>query len=221
VIPAGKTTALVGPSGAGKTTLVNLLMRLSQPTAGEILTDGETLDSFDLLSWRARLALVTQHPYIFNATIRENIAYGVKEASEEQIAQAATRANAYEFIAQLPQGFETRTGSRGLLLSDGQRQRIALARALVREPDILILDEATNAMDSIAESAVIDALRLSPKAMTIIVIAHRLSIVEHAENIVVLEQGEMREVGTLEQLREKDGLFARLYKQQTATLERK
>lgn len=219
VIPAGKMTALVGPSGAGKTTLANLLLGLRHPTAGEIFADGARLDSFDIGSWRARISLVTQHPYIFSATIRENIAYGLEGASEEQIVQAARRANAQEFIAQLPRGFDTRIGSRGVLLSDGQRQRIALARALVREPDVLILDEATNAMDSISESAVKEALRQQKGKITIIVIAHRLSMVEDADNIIVLKGGELQEEGTPERLLESDGLFARLYKQQSGPSE--
>jgi ATP-binding cassette, subfamily B, bacterial MsbA len=220
IIPSGTTTALVGPSGAGKTTLVNLLLGLRRATSGQILVDGENLDTVEISSWRSRLSLVTQNAYIFNSTIRDNIAYGLEGASEEQIVQAAERANAFEFIKQLPRSLDTIIGSRGILLSDGQRQRIALARALVREPQILILDEATNAMDSISEHVVMESLRQLNGTMTIIIIAHRLSTIEYANRIVVLEQGRLREEGTTEQLRQMDGLFSNLYKQQNSAQER-
>ncbi len=210
-IPRGKTTALVGPSGAGKSTLINLICRFYDVTEGETFVDGRPLREFDLASWRSRMAIVSQDVYIFSTTVRENIAYGCLDATEAEIIAAAKQANAHEFIMQLPQGYDTKVGDRGIRLSGGQRQRIALARAIVRNPQILILDEATNALDSISEHLIQEALNTLSQNRTVIVIAHRLSTIEQAEQIIVINEGRVAEQGNLQQLLEHDGLFAQLY----------
>lgn len=210
-IPANKTTALVGPSGAGKSTLISLLLRLYDVTEGEIYIDDHPLRALDLASWRNRIALVTQDVYIFNSTVRSNIAYGRLDATEDEILASAKQADAHEFISQLPQGYDTRVGDRGVRLSGGQRQRISLARAIVRNPEILVLDEATNAVDSISEHLIQDALDTLRENRTLIVIAHRLSTIEQADHIIVLEEGRVREQGDTPHLLKLDGLFARLY----------
>jgi subfamily B ATP-binding cassette protein MsbA len=213
-IPRGKTTAFVGPSGAGKSTLISLLCRFSDPTTGEIYIDGCPLPQLDLNSWRNRIAIVSQDIYMFSTTIRENIAYGRLEATNEDIIAAAKLANAHEFILQLSYGYETRVGDRGVRLSGGQRQRIALARAIIRNPDILILDEATNALDSISEDLIQEALATLSQNRTIVVIAHRLSTIEQADQIIVLNQGRVVEQGNFQQLLDHHGLFTQLYQLQ-------
>lgn len=213
-ILSGKTTALVGPSGAGKSTLINLICRFYDVTAGEICVDGYSLNSLDLRDWRSRIAIVNQDIHIFSTTIRENIAYGRLEASDQDILTAAKQAHAHEFIADLPLGYDTPVGDRGFRLSGGQRQRIALARAIVRDPDILILDEATNALDTLSEHLIQAALEKFSRDRTVIVIAHRLSTIEQADKIVVLDKGEIVEQGTLSQLLSHKGLFNQLYQLQ-------
>lgn len=210
-IPRGKMTALVGPSGAGKSTLISLLCRFYDPTEGEIEIDGCPLREFDLHSWRERIAIVSQDIYLFNTTVRENIAYGRLEATDDEIIEAATLANAHEFICQLPHGYETKVGDLGGRLSGGQCQRLALARAIVRNPEILILDEATNSLDSIAENLIQEALNTLSQNRTVIVIAHRLSTIEQADQIIVLNKGQVVEQGKLQQLLKLNGLFAKLY----------
>lgn len=210
-IPRGKTTALVGPSGAGKSTLIGLICRFYDVTAGEIAVDGCPLQQLNLADWRSRMAIVSQDVHIFSSTVGENIAYGRLEATKAEIVAAASLANAHDFISNLPQGYDTRVGDRGIRLSGGQRQRIALARAIVRNPEILILDEATNALDSISEHLIQEALNTLSHNRTVIVIAHRLSTVEQADQIIVLEAGKVIEQGNLQQLLKLDGLFARLY----------
>lgn len=210
-IPRGKTTALVGPSGAGKSTLIGLLCRFYDVTEGEIYVDGCPLRQLNLESLRSRLAIVSQDIHMFSATIRENIAYGRLEATEDEIIAAAKLANADEFISQFPYGYETKVGDRGIRLSGGQRQRIALARAIVRNPEILILDEATNALDTISENLIQEALNTLSQNRTVIVIAHRLSTIEQADQIIVLEEGRVIEQGKLQHLLKLDGLFAKLY----------
>lgn len=210
-IPKGKTTAIVGPSGAGKSTLINLICRFYDVTEGEIYIDNYPLQQLNLASWRSRIAIVSQDIYIFSTTVRENIAYGKLDAREDEIIAASKLANAHEFISQLPQGYDTIVGDRGILLSGGQRQRIALARAIVRNPEILILDEATNALDSVSEHLIQDAIDTFSQNRTVIVIAHRLSTIEQADQIVVLEGGQAVEQGTLQQLLLLNGLFAKLY----------
>ena len=217
LVPAGKTTAIVGPSGAGKSTLIKLLFRFYDPTGGAITVDGVPLPDLDLDAWRGRIALVSQDVHVFDATVRENIAYGRLDASDAEVEAAARRADAHGFIAALPDGYDTRVGERGAWLSGGQQQRLALARAIVRDPDLLILDEATNALDTISEHLIQEALDTLRLNRTVVVVAHRLSTVEQADHIVVLEDGRVREQGDLEELLALDGLFARMYRLQYRT----
>lgn len=210
-IPRGKTTALVGTSGAGKSTLIQLLYRFYEVTAGEIYVDNYPLKKLDLISWRDRIAIVNQEIHIFSGTISENIAYGRLDATKAEIIAAAKQANAHEFISRLPFGYNTHIGDRGVKLSGGQKQRIALARAIIRDPDILILDEATNALDTISEQFIQETLKTMGGDRTIIIIAHRLSSIEQADQIIVLDQGKLVEQGNLSQLLKQEGLFAQLY----------
>jgi subfamily B ATP-binding cassette protein MsbA len=214
VIPQGKTTALVGPSGAGKSTLVNLICRFYEVTEGEILADGRPLRELDLASWRSRIAIVSQQSYIFNATIMENIAYGRLDATEEEVVAAAKQAHAHEFIQPLTRGYDTCVGEQGIRLSGGQRQRIALARAIARNPDILILDEATSSLDIISENLIQEALNALKQDRTVIIIAHRFSTIEQADEIIVLKDGCVVEQGHLRNLMQLNGLFAGLYRLQ-------
>ena len=210
-IPRGKTTAVVGPSGAGKSTLIGLICRFYDVTSGEIYVDNCPLRELNLTDWRNQIAIVSQDVYMFSTSVLENIAYGRLDATEDEIIEAAKLANAHEFIMQLPEGYDTKVGDRGIRLSGGQRQRIALARAIVRNPQILILDEATNALDSISEHLIQEALNTLSQNRTVIVIAHRLSTIEQAEQIIVINEGRVAEQGNLQQLLEHDGLFAQLY----------
>lgn len=210
----GETTALVGPSGAGKSTLINLLMRFYEPSAGDISVDGVALHDTDLRSWRRKIAVVSQDIHVFNATVRENIAYGKLDASEPEIVAAARQADAHDFICSLPEGYDTVVGDQGVRLSTGQKQRLALARAIVRDPEILILDEATNALDSISENVIQASLQRLRRDRTVIVIAHRLSTIEQADQILVLDKGRIIERGTLADLLANNALFARLYELQ-------
>ena len=210
-IPKGKTTALVGTSGAGKSTLISLLYRFYDPVEGTIKVDGCPLKQLNLNDWRSHLAIVSQDIYMFSATIKENIAYGRLNATEAEIIQAAKLAHADEFIDQFPDRYDTIVGDRGVRLSGGQRQRIALARAIISQPEILILDEATNALDSIAENLIQEAIATLSQNCTVIAIAHRLSTIEEADQIIVLEAGRVVERGNLQQLLERQGLFAKLY----------
>jgi len=210
-IPRSQTTALVGPSGAGKSTLINLICRFYDPTQGEILIDGLPLAQLQLADWRRQIAIVSQDIHMFSTTVRENIAYGQLEATESEIIAAASLANADEFIRQLPQGYETKVGDRGIRLSGGQRQRVALARAIIRDAELLILDEATNALDSVSETLIQEAINTFSQNRTVIVIAHRLSTIEKADQIIVLEQGKVVEQGSLQHLLQREGLFSRLY----------
>jgi subfamily B ATP-binding cassette protein MsbA len=213
-IPQGKTTALVGPSGAGKSTLIGLICRFYDVTEGEIYVDSSPLRQLNLTDWRSRIAIVSQDVHVFSTTVGENIAYGRLDAREDEIIAAAKLANAHEFISQLPQAYDTKVGDRGIRLSGGQRQRIALARAIVRNPEILILDEATNALDSISEHLIQEALDTISQNRTVIVIAHRLSTIEQADQIIVLEEGRVIEQGNLQNLLKLNGLFAKLYQLQ-------
>jgi subfamily B ATP-binding cassette protein MsbA len=213
-IPATGVTAIVGPSGAGKSTLLKLIVRYFDPSEGQILIDGRPLKSFRLDSWRARLAVVPQKVFLFNATVRENIAYGAREADEEAVIAAAKGAGAHEFVKKLPQGYDTRLGDGGIQLSGGEGQRICLARALIREPDILLLDEATNALDAMSEQFIQQALGRLRKRCAIVVVAHRLGTIERADRILVLDDGRLVEEGTLDDLLAQDGLFAQLYRLQ-------
>lgn len=209
-IPFGKTTALVGASGAGKSTITNLLLRLHDPEQGRITVDGVPLNELDLVWWRARLAISGQDTGLLSGTLRENIAYANPQASAGEIEQAARAAQIHDFILQLPLGYETHVGERGLLLSGGQRQRIELARALLRKDAILILDEATNALDSMTESEVLKAFRTVAGDRTIVIIAHRLSTTREADHVVVLAHGNVAEAGAPAALYQSGGLFRKM-----------
>lgn len=210
-IPAGKTTAIVGASGAGKSTLMSLIFRFRDPEHGQVLADGAPLTDFDVAAWRARLSLMAQEAQLFNATVAENIGYGDLAADAEAIRRAAEIAGAAEFIAALPNGYDTNLGDRGLRLSGGQRQRIALARTILRDPDVLLLDEPTNALDPETERAFQLALGRFSQGRTVVVIAHRLSTVRNADQVVVLDAGRVAEVGAPRELLARPGRFAQLY----------
>ncbi len=204
-IKPGQMMALVGASGAGKSTLVDLIPRFYDPIQGQILIDGVDLRKFDISSLRRKLAVVSQDTFIFNTSVRNNIAYAIDDADEQAIWEAARLANALEFIQQLPQGFDTQLGDRGIRLSGGQRQRIAIARALLRDPEILILDEATSALDSVSERLIQDSLEKLSVGRTVIAIAHRLSTIIRADKVVVLERGRIVEQGEYQELLEQRG----------------
>jgi subfamily B ATP-binding cassette protein MsbA len=217
VAEPGEVVALVGPSGAGKSTLVGLLNRFYDPTAGVITIDGQNIKEVTQASLKAGLALVDQETFLFNDTVRNNIRYGRPEASDEEVEEAARQAFAEEFIIDLPQGYETHIGDRGLRLSGGQRQRLCIARAILRDAPILILDEATSALDTESETMVQKALNNLMKNRTTFVIAHRLSTIMHADKIVVLDDGQVFQVGTHKELMAQEGLYKRLYDMQFQT----
>lgn len=214
-VKPGQQCAFVGSSGSGKTTLGRLLLRFWDPTSGVVRLDGQDLRDLPLDWLRGQIAVVSQEPVLFSGTIRENIRYGREGASDAEIESAARSAFAAKFIEELPEGYDTRVGERGIKLSGGQRQRIAIARALLRDPKILLLDEATSALDSESEHWVQKALEALSEGRTTIVIAHRLSTIRDADQIVVLEQGEVREVGSHAALMERQGAYARLVARQT------
>lgn len=205
VIERGKMTALVGQSGSGKTTLAGLISRFHDVTEGQVLIDGVDVRQFDVDSLRRKMAVVSQSTFIFNTSVRENIAYGVFDATEDRIREAARLANALEFIQEMPNGFDTILGDRGARLSGGQQQRIAIARALLRNPEILILDEATSALDSVSESLIQQSLEKLAVGRTVIAIAHRLSTIAKADKVVVLEQGHVVEQGSYQELLQQRG----------------
>ncbi len=213
-LPKGTTLALVGSSGAGKSTMADLLPRFYEPISGSILLDGVDLRDFNVQSVRRSMGIVSQDTFLFNDSVRYNIAYGKPDAGEEEVIAAAKRANAYEFIIKLPQGFDTLIGDRGVMLSGGQRQRLAIARALLQNPEILILDEATSALDTVSERLVQQAIDDLSQDRTTLVIAHRLSTVQKADQIAVLDQGRVVEVGTHQELLHQNGYYTRLYSMQ-------
>jgi ATP-binding cassette subfamily B protein len=213
-MPAGKTTAIVGATGAGKTTVIKLLLRLYEVTAGHIRLDGYDLRDLRLSDLRAAIGLVSQDVFLFHGTVRENILYGTFDASDEAVIEAAKTAEAHEFIMQLPKGYDTVVGERGQKLSGGQRQRISIARALLKNPPILILDEATSSVDNETEAAIQRSLERIAVGRTTIIIAHRLSTVRNADHIFVLEGGKLKESGRHEDLVSIGGIYAALWRVQ-------
>ncbi len=213
-IKTGEKVALVGPSGSGKSTIVQLLMKFYDLQSGSINIDGQNINAYDLTQLRHNIGIVPQETLLFGGTIRENIAYGRPEATKEQILEAARKANAYQFIESFPEGFETVVGERGIKLSGGQRQRIAIARAILKDPAILVLDEATSSLDSESEKLVQDAMDELMKGRTSIIIAHRLSTIRKADKILVIDQGQIAEEGSHEALSEDNGIYANLLKLQ-------
>jgi len=213
-LPAGKTLAIVGPSGAGKSTLIDLIPRFYDIQKGKILIDGIDIRDIDIYSLRSIIGIVMQDIFLWSGTIYDNIVYGKEDAKYEEVVNAAKLANAYDFIMALPNGFYTEIGERGVKLSGGQKQRIAIARAILRNPKILILDEATSSLDSESEKAVQIALNRVMKGRTVFVIAHRLSTIINADMIVVLQDGKVVELGTHNELINLGGLYKRLYDMQ-------
>jgi ABC-type multidrug transport system fused ATPase/permease subunit len=212
----GQQIAIVGPSGAGKSTMVSILLRFYDPTSGKLLFDGKDATQIPLSQLRKQMALVPQDVLLFGGTIFENIAYGKTDATQEEVEAAAKKANAHQFINTFPEGYQTVVGERGIKLSGGQRQRIAIARAILKDPVILILDEATSSLDSESEALVQDALNNLMRNRTSFVIAHRLSTIRNADKIIVLEHGLVKETGTHQELLNvPDGLYRSLSKLQT------
>ena len=209
-VPTGQTVAIVGSSGSGKSTLAALLLRFRAPTHGSITVDGVDYWEYSPESWHRATALVEQDAFLFHGTLRENIVYGFDRATPAALQRAIDVANLSDVVAQLPQGLETLVGERGAMVSGGQRQRIAIARAVIRDPSILILDEATSHLDSVSEQLVQQALLNASRGRTTIVIAHRLSTIREADKLIVLEHGRLVEEGSWEVLEGAGGAFQRL-----------
>ena len=210
-IEKGQTVAFVGSSGSGKSTIANLILRFYDVNSGEILVDGTNIKNLTLESLRDKIGVVSQDVFLFNDTIRYNIAYGKLDATDEEIEAAAKAANAHKFISKMPQGYNTLIGERGMKLSGGEKQRIAIARAMLKNPPILILDEATSALDSESEKLVQEAIETLMKNRTVILIAHRLSTVKNADKIIVIDKGTIAETGKHRELLDKNGIYAKLY----------
>ena len=211
----GQTLALVGPSGAGKSSIADLLVGLYEPSKGKIWIDDQPLNTLDLPSWQQRLGVVSQDTFLFNASISDNLSFGLNSISFQQMQHAAAQAQAAGFIEALPEGYNTLVGERGYRLSGGQRQRLSLARALLRQPELLILDEATSALDSQSERLVQEAIQQVEGQCTVLVIAHRLSTIVNADQILVLERGRIIQRGNHEQLLASSGMYQRLWQQQS------
>ncbi len=218
-VEAGQTIALVGPSGAGKTTLLNLIPRFYEAQEGSIKVDGNEIEDVKVKSLREHISIVPQEVHLFGTSIKENIKYGKLDATDEEIESAARDANAHDFISEIPKAYDAMIGEKGVKLSGGQRQRLAIARAILKNPKILLLDEATSSLDSESEAQVQDALYRLMKGRTTFVIAHRLSTVQHADRILVLDKGEIVEDGTHQQLLASGGLYSHLYELQFRDLD--
>ena len=218
VVPAGEVHAVVGPTGAGKSTLLRLLLRFTDPRSGQVLLDGTDLRELTWEGLRGRIGYVSQDVFLFEGSIADNIAYGRPGASREEIVRAAEQAEAAEFVESMPQGYDTRVGERGVTLSGGQRQRLALARAILRDPAVLILDEATSAVDNETEAAIQRSLAEVSQGRTTVMVAHRLSTVRHADRIWVLAGGRVVEAGTHDELVARRGPYAELWSVQTGAL---
>ncbi len=214
-VPAGATVALVGQTGSGKSTLVKLLLRFYQPGQGRLLLDGKDLADIVVQDLRAAIGFVSQDVYLFHGTVRENIAYGKPDATDEEIRRAAGMAEAEEFIDALPEGYDTVIGERGQKLSGGQRQRLSIARTVLKDPPIVILDEATSAVDNETEAAIQRSMKRMAEGRTTFVIAHRLSTIVDADIICVLDKGRIIEQGTHDALLAEDGIYRSLWRVQT------
>jgi subfamily B ATP-binding cassette protein MsbA len=210
-IPAGQITALVGPSGSGKTSILNLIPRFYDPNKGEVLIDGQNIKNTTISSLRSAIALVSQEPILFDTSVKENISYGNKNASMEEVINSAKSAAAEEFISKLPNGYDTVIGEKGFSLSGGQKQRLSIARAFLKDAPILLLDEATSSLDTESEHLVQQAINSLMKNRTTLVIAHRLSTIINSEKIIVLENGLVKETGTHKELIDSNGIYKKLY----------
>ena len=214
-VPKGKTIALVGPSGGGKTTICHLLPKFYHPQSGVISIDGNDIEDITMQSLRENIGIVQQDVFLFSGSFADNIAYGKKDATMDEIIEAAKKANIYDYILSLPEGFDTEIGERGIRLSGGQKQRLSIARVFLKNPSILILDEATSALDNTTEALIQEALNSLKKGRTTIVVAHRLSTIKNADEILVVANGKIRESGTHDELLRKDeGIYKRLYESQ-------
>ena len=216
-IPAGKSIALVGPSGSGKTTICSLLPRFYDVTEGRVTIDGNDVRKLTLESLRSQIGLVSQDVYLFGGSIKDNIAYGKPDASDEEIIAAAKRANIHDFIMELPQQYETFVGERGARLSGGQKQRLTIARALVRKPDILILDDSASALDYATDAKLRAAIAALPGNMTVFIVSQRTASIMHADKIIVLDDGKIVGMGTQEELLENCEVYKEIYNSQFKT----